>query len=354
MRRSGRRDAVKLFAPPIVFPSRGMDDRHGAGPETQGCGRPRSRVVGLAPLFAGTSVRLSKWRCPAQRERERRTPERAKEWPTIVFLQAGTTLVHSPRSPGLLDCTRVGFHDAGVPFQSTHPHGGGDHGTELEIQPDALVEILAGHGRRHGGRESALFRAGSGPCPPEAFLLVGVLARRLERRAVRRPDLPREEPRAEALEVEELGLRLADVLAAAAHGEETRRLASPRRDERARAGALLGILASRPGCRHHLDALAAETGSSPFQLCRSFRSVTGTTIHRHLTTLRLLNAIERLADGCRDITGLAFDLGFSSHSHFTAVFRSRLGVTPESVRALASCGDLGALQRSVVEPAASA
>jgi len=38
-----------------------------------------------------------------------------------------------------------------------------------------------------------------------------------------------------------------------------------------------------------------------------------------------------------DITDLALELGYSSHSHFTAAFRSALGVTPSDYRRSAHC-----------------
>jgi AraC family transcriptional regulator len=76
-----------------------------------------------------------------------------------------------------------------------------------------------------------------------------------------------------------------------------------------------------------LRGLAAAVGCSPFHLCRAFRDVTGSTIHAHLTTLRLRAALESLQDA-RDMTAVALDAGFSSHSHFTAAFRRSFGVTP--------------------------
>jgi AraC-like DNA-binding protein len=38
-----------------------------------------------------------------------------------------------------------------------------------------------------------------------------------------------------------------------------------------------------------------------------------------------------------DITDPALDLGFSSHRHFTASFRSAFGLTPSAYRAGAYC-----------------
>ena len=48
--------------------------------------------------------------------------------------------------------------------------------------------------------------------------------------------------------------------------------------------------------------------------------------------MRLRTALERAADPGADLTDLALDLGYSSHSHFTAAFRKAFGVTPSAFR----------------------
>jgi AraC family transcriptional regulator len=81
-----------------------------------------------------------------------------------------------------------------------------------------------------------------------------------------------------------------------------------------------------------LAELATTLGASPFHLARVFRAVTGETVHRHRTQLRVRAAIERIADGV-PLTRLALELGFSSHSHFTHAFRAMCGATPSALRA---------------------
>jgi AraC family transcriptional regulator len=55
-------------------------------------------------------------------------------------------------------------------------------------------------------------------------------------------------------------------------------------------------------------------------------------MHRYLNRLRLLEALEPLAQGEADLSTLALDLGFSSHSHFTAAFRKEFAMSPREVR----------------------
>ena len=80
-----------------------------------------------------------------------------------------------------------------------------------------------------------------------------------------------------------------------------------------------------------LEEIAAEVNASPFNFARMFNHQTGMPLHRYLTQLRLRAALERLGEA-DDITSLALDLGFSSHSHFTDVFRREFGKTPSEFR----------------------
>ena len=93
------------------------------------------------------------------------------------------------------------------------------------------------------------------------------------------------------------------------------------------------LSAARPGGTEvGLDDAAARAGYSRFHFGRLFRTITGTTFHRYLLRLRHREALRRLAAGAEDLTDLALDLGFSSHSHFTTSFRGEYGLTPSDAR----------------------
>ena len=80
--------------------------------------------------------------------------------------------------------------------------------------------------------------------------------------------------------------------------------------------------------------IASELGVSPFHLCRVFREQTGRTLHEYRMDLRLRRALEDLIDPSRELSRIAHEYGFSSHSHFTAAMRVRFGRTPSSLRTL--------------------
>jgi AraC-like DNA-binding protein len=54
-------------------------------------------------------------------------------------------------------------------------------------------------------------------------------------------------------------------------------------------------------------------------------------LYRYQSRLRLARALDLLAQ-YDDLTALALDLGFSSHSHFSAAFRQTYGRTPSEFR----------------------
>ena len=94
-------------------------------------------------------------------------------------------------------------------------------------------------------------------------------------------------------------------------------------------------IAAAPSRNVSLRALAREAESSAFHLCRAFRRLTGMTITAFRHSLRVRLALDRLRDRTADLTDLALDLGYASHSHFTAVFHRHTGVTPSQFRATA-------------------
>ena len=81
-----------------------------------------------------------------------------------------------------------------------------------------------------------------------------------------------------------------------------------------------------------LTMLAKRLGVSASYLARAYRAATGRTLHGRIAQLRLAEALRRLAAGATDLTALALELGYSSHSHFTAEFRRHLGVPPSRFR----------------------
>jgi AraC-like DNA-binding protein len=134
----------------------------------------------------------------------------------------------------------------------------------------------------------------------------------------------------DTLQVEETVVRLlGDVVSAAYRDHSRRRRPEAHPDLVAATQCVLG---QRLGESMTLPAVATAVGTSMFHLCRAFRAATGHTLHGYRTHLRVRTALERLEGGEDDLTRLSLDLGFSSHSHFTFVFRRVLRAAPSRVR----------------------
>lgn len=83
-----------------------------------------------------------------------------------------------------------------------------------------------------------------------------------------------------------------------------------------------------------LSDVAARLNVSPYHLCRVFRDQVGMTLHAYRLDMRLRIALERIADSNATLSELAFELGFSSHSHFTSTLRRRMALVPSVARGL--------------------
>ncbi len=77
-----------------------------------------------------------------------------------------------------------------------------------------------------------------------------------------------------------------------------------------------------------LDTLCRITNLSPYYFIRLFRINTGKTPYEYYIDIKIHKAINYLKSKQYSITEICFLLGFSSHSHFSSVFRKKVGVTP--------------------------
>jgi AraC-like DNA-binding protein len=81
-----------------------------------------------------------------------------------------------------------------------------------------------------------------------------------------------------------------------------------------------------------LAQLARDVGAGAYHLARIFRTLTGYSLHEYRTQLRLRAILLELADS-ESLSELALSAGFSSHSHFSDVFRRHFDASPSQVRA---------------------
>lgn len=94
------------------------------------------------------------------------------------------------------------------------------------------------------------------------------------------------------------------------------------------------LLLNTPAGEATLAHAAHDLGVSPWPLSRSFAAVHGATFSEFRNTLRIQEAISRLAMGETDLARLARDLGFSDHPHLTRTLRTYLDAAPRQIRCL--------------------
>jgi len=255
-----------------------------------------------------------------------RSAEEHTDTNTITLLRHGAFSKHLGSIQATADVNQAMFFSKDTVYQVSHPVDHGDRGTSFTVAPKILTDIVRELDPGIDEHPDDPFPFLTGPCEPEVFWRHRDFVRRLEA-AGQQP--------LEHLWADVTGLQLmADVLAAAyiRHGLKRKRRAGTAADHAERTEAAKTYLAAHMAEPVTLDEVAAAVNSSPFNFARMFQQQTGLPVHRYLTLLRLRASLELIAGSAADLTRVAIDLGFSSHSHFTDVFRREFGKTPSDLR----------------------
>jgi len=218
----------------------------------------------------------------------------------MVFPYRGVYVRHLGRSEAVAEANQVLFFKRAESYQISHPVAGGDACLSLELAEPTRAELSPQEPKEQRR-----------PITPIAQTLLAQLRNRLVHKVIG------------ILEAETMAL----TLARSALGESAPQGTSGRQKlvERAKL-----VLSSDPARRWTLADIAAEVGVSPVYLTQLFKQVEGIPLYRYQLHLRLARALDLLGRGRSgdDISALSMDLGFSSHSHFTATFRRAYGRTP--------------------------
>jgi len=254
-------------------------------------------------------------------------PEEPQGVHSIVFVRRGVFRRTRRLETVVADANHVLFFNAGEPCRYSHPLPGGDECTNLAVATDLALELVARHAPRDAERPEAPFRLGHALSSARAvWLHYELLA--LVRRGV--PALALEDGLAELAE-EAVGSAYRDD-GTSDVGDPASGLAVRRRRELVEAARL--VLNERLESPPSLGELAASLGCSPFHLSHVFRRGAGLSLRRYFGRLRARAAAQRLAEGARDLTALALDLGYADHSHMTNAFRREWGLPPSRFRSL--------------------
>lgn len=282
-------------------------------------------------VFASPLLRVGRWRCPADH------PHFLDSGPSsdalFVFPRQSVWIQHDGGRPFVADPNTVTYYNKGQRYRRQQLSDAGDHGEWYAVSPDAIAGTLAAHEPAAIDRPDLPFRFTHGPSDADSYLRQRLVFEHVSREAA--PD---------QLFVEEAVLSVLSAVTARAYQLHGQPVARPRpcfakaSGGRHRRGDVDAVEAARDLVARRyrenlsLSDIAREVSSSVFHLSRIFHARTGFSLHAYRTQLRLRAALERLAERDADLTGIALDLGFSSHSHFTETFRRTFGRTPSAVR----------------------
>jgi AraC-like DNA-binding protein len=235
----------------------------------------------------------------------------------LVFPYRGVYARHLGREQAVAEANQVLFFNAGDGYRVSHPVAGGDACLSLAVGEPMLRELAPRSLLRDGA--ALAFDPLRLRLDPRAQVLVALLRHGLR------------EGVAEPLEAESLAL----TLVRRALGPRISHAAGASAGRRRLADRVKLVLSSDLARRWTLAEIAAEVGGSPVYLTQVFQQVEGLPLYRYQLRLRLARALDLLAE-YDDLTALGLDLGFSSHSHFSAAFRETYGRTPSDFRRSAS------------------
>jgi AraC family transcriptional regulator len=250
---------------------------------------------------------------------------------TIVLMRHGVFCKHFGRRAVTADVNQAIFFTKGSTVRVSHPADCGDRGTVFTLRPRVLNDIVRELDPSIDEHPDRPFPFITGPCDSAHFWRHRELVQRIAAQ-----DIEPLEPLWADVTTLQLSADILDAAFAKAGVKRKTGRAITDQEHADRAEAAKSYLASRVGERITLDDVAKAVHTSPFHFTRIFQKRAGVPVHRYLTQLRLRASLERLAEGADDLTALALDLGFSSHSHFADAFRREFGKTPSEVRATAT------------------
>lgn len=258
-------------------------------------------------LFSSRTVTVRDTCCQGTCKHE--SAEECTRSTQLVFPYRGVYIRHVGQEQAVAEANQVLFFNAYQGYRVSHPVAGGDASLSLVISDTQLHELARRDLLDVG--PGVIFRSMRLRIDARTQALVALLRHSLRRQL------------AEPLEAESLALTLVQ----RALGPRTARQPGASAGRQRLVDRAKLVLASDLARRWTLADIAAEVRVSPVYLTQVFQQVEGLPLYRYQLRLRLARALDLIAER-EDLSGLAQDLGFSSHSHFTAAFRQAYEMTP--------------------------
>ncbi len=231
----------------------------------------------------------------------------------LIFPYRGIYVRHVGQRQAVAEANQVLFFNARESYCVSHPVAGGDASLTLIIREDELRELAPADFLEDGSGPS--FRQTRRRIDAHTQALVALLRHSLQENVT------------EPLEAESLALTLVH----RALGPRTTHAVGATVGRQRLADRAKIVLSSDLARRWTLAEIAREVRVSPVYLTQVFQQVEGMPLYRYQLRLRLARALDLLAK-YEDLNDLALELGFSSHSHFSAAFRHAYGYSPSQFR----------------------
>jgi AraC family transcriptional regulator len=241
------------------------------------------------------------------------SPEECAAATHLVFPYRGVYVRHVGNDQAVADANHVLFFNSGEGYRVSHPLGGGDECLSLALSAAILHELAPASLLNDHGRLG--FRIQHQRIDPRAQALVAVLRHSMQNGSI------------EPLEAENLLL----TLVCRSLGARTSHPPGATPAKRRLVNRVKLLLASNLTRRWTLAEIAVQIGGSPVYLTQVFQQVEGMPLYRYQLRLRLARALDLISQ-YDDLSALAIDLGFSSHSHFAAVFKQTYGRSPSAFK----------------------
>jgi len=267
--------------------------------------------ITVRSLLKSPTVTIRDTHC--QGTHRHKSPEEYTVTTQLVFPYRGVYVRHVGQNQAVAEANQVLFFNATESYRISHPVKGGDASLTLVIREPLLRELAP----RAFLRDSATlaFQQQRRRIDARAQVLVALIGHSLRHNI------------AEPLEAESLTLTLAQ----RALGPRTTHAAGASVGRQLLVDRAKLVLTSDLARRWTLAEIATEVRCSPVYLTQVFQQVEGLPLYRYQLRLRLARALDLLAH-YDDLTTLSLDLGFSSHSHFSAAFREAYGRSPSEFR----------------------
>lgn len=270
-------------------------------------------------MFRSERVEIGAFRCPVEHPEFRHAGAPIGDHHAFVFPRTRVWIRHAGRRPFATDSRVVTLYNPGQAYERERLDDVGDLCDWFAVDAETARAAVRAFDPSVDDRPAqACFSFSHAASDARTYL-----AQRDLFRAATRGEA------GDALLVEERVIGLLDAVLASAYTAP--RPAAPSDEALAVRKARL-TLAERFREPLSLAQVASAAGLSRHRLCHVFRAATGTTLHAYRDDLRLRAALETLEAGPVDLTDLALDLGYSSHSHFSDRFRRSFGVTPSQAR----------------------